>query len=353
MYKVMIADDEIYITVLLARLVDWAEFDMEIVAVCHNGDEAYRQASEREFDLIVLDVRMPGMDGIALMQKLRVLNQKTRLIVISGYRSFDFAKGAIQNDAEDYLLKPISREELENVLRRTREKLDGDRADREKLTRTDEESEKINESLRRHAMRFLLDLQGMGGRSRCSRLWSMITTYTLARRCSRHCSLCSTTCPRTRLGLARSCMRRPRRRCTMAWAAAAHADAMIGLQLLEGHRSGADPVHAHYCDRRNQCSGILRYLFLIPSSGAGSGASARIPFAFMLSNRDISFGDAKEIAIRGSQLSPYCFETTIENIINGKAPTDGVVSHVFSLDQWEKAFRVAESRDAFKVVIVP
>lgn len=73
----------------------------------------------------------------------------------------------------------------------------------------------------------------------------------------------------------------------------------------------------------------------------------------MLSNRDISFGDAKEIAIRGSQLSPYCFETTIENIINGKAPTDGVVSHVFSLDQWEKAFRVAESRDAFKVVIVP
>lgn len=162
MYKVMIADDEIYITVLLARLVDWAAFDMEIVAVCHNGDEAYRQASEMELDLIVLDVRMPGIDGIALMQKLRVLNQKTKFIVISGHRSFDFAKGAIQNDAEDYLLKPISREELENVLRRTREKLDDDRADREKLTRTDEESEKINESLRRHAMRFLLDSQGTG-----------------------------------------------------------------------------------------------------------------------------------------------------------------------------------------------
>lgn len=64
-------------------------------------------------------------------------------------------------------------------------------------------------------------------------------------------------------------------------------------------------------------------------------------------------GDAKEITIRGSQLSPYCFETTIENIINGKAPTDGVVSHVYPLEQWEEAFRVAESRDAFKVVLKP
>lgn len=64
-------------------------------------------------------------------------------------------------------------------------------------------------------------------------------------------------------------------------------------------------------------------------------------------------GDAKEIVIKGSQLSPYCFETTIENIANGKAPTDGVVSHVFSLDQWEEAFKTAEGRDAFKVVIRP
>ena len=64
-------------------------------------------------------------------------------------------------------------------------------------------------------------------------------------------------------------------------------------------------------------------------------------------------GDAKEITIRGSQLSPYCFETTIENITNGKAPTDGVVSHVFPLEKWEEAFRTAENREAFKVVLVP
>ncbi len=64
-------------------------------------------------------------------------------------------------------------------------------------------------------------------------------------------------------------------------------------------------------------------------------------------------GDAKEIEIRGSQLSPHCYETTIENILNKKAPTQGVVTHVFPLEQWAEAFRVAESREAIKVLITP
>lgn len=64
-------------------------------------------------------------------------------------------------------------------------------------------------------------------------------------------------------------------------------------------------------------------------------------------------GDAKEIEIRGSQLSPYCFQTTIENITNGTAPTDGVVSHVFLLKDWKKAYEIAESREALKVILIP
>jgi 2-desacetyl-2-hydroxyethyl bacteriochlorophyllide A dehydrogenase len=64
-------------------------------------------------------------------------------------------------------------------------------------------------------------------------------------------------------------------------------------------------------------------------------------------------GDAKEIEIRGSQLSPYCFQTTIENITNGIAPTDGVVSHLFPLKDWKTAYKMAESKAALKVVLVP
>ena len=62
-------------------------------------------------------------------------------------------------------------------------------------------------------------------------------------------------------------------------------------------------------------------------------------------------GDAKEITIVGSQLSPYCFEPTIEGIATGAIPTDGVVTHVFPLSEWKRAFEVAATQDAIKVVL--
>lgn len=60
-------------------------------------------------------------------------------------------------------------------------------------------------------------------------------------------------------------------------------------------------------------------------------------------------GDAKEITITGSQLSPYCFETVIEDIRNGTMRTDGVVTHIFELKEWKEAFKVAQTKEALKV----
>lgn len=64
-------------------------------------------------------------------------------------------------------------------------------------------------------------------------------------------------------------------------------------------------------------------------------------------------GDAKEIVIRGSQLSPHCYPETIEGITSGQTPTDGVVTHTFALENWARAYEVAQSGDAIKVIIVP
>lgn len=157
MYKVMIVDDEVYITVLISKLVNWSEFGMKIEEICHSGEEAYQRAQTEKFDLIILDVRMPGIDGISLMEKLRSTYQETRFIVISGHRSFDFVRGAMQNDAEDYLLKPINRDELASVLRRTKEKLDSKRNDREQLMRTNRERERMDMSLHCHALEYMMN----------------------------------------------------------------------------------------------------------------------------------------------------------------------------------------------------
>jgi threonine dehydrogenase-like Zn-dependent dehydrogenase len=64
--------------------------------------------------------------------------------------------------------------------------------------------------------------------------------------------------------------------------------------------------------------------------------------------------DRKELNLLGSHLSPYCYETVIEWIREGKLPTDQVVSHRFSLDQWKEAFAMAEKGDhSLKVMLVP
>ena len=64
-------------------------------------------------------------------------------------------------------------------------------------------------------------------------------------------------------------------------------------------------------------------------------------------------GDAKEIVIYGSQLSPYCYSRTIEGIVGGKLPTKGVVSHAFPLDQWREAFAIADAGTGIKVILKP
>lgn len=64
-------------------------------------------------------------------------------------------------------------------------------------------------------------------------------------------------------------------------------------------------------------------------------------------------GDAKEITIYGSQLSPYCFQKTIDSLVEGKTQTDGIVSHQFPLEQWEQAYAVAQTRQALKVILIP
>lgn len=64
-------------------------------------------------------------------------------------------------------------------------------------------------------------------------------------------------------------------------------------------------------------------------------------------------GDAKEITIFGSQLSPFCFEATIDNLIHGRIRTEGIVSHTFRLEDWEAAFSTAQSQQALKVILVP
>lgn len=117
MLKVIIADDEKKICQLLQLIVDWHALGYEIVAVAHDGLEALEYVRKYEPDVIITDIQMPECNGLELLHRIREERQNIDILIISGYREFEYAHQALQEGVEDYLLKPIKRAELETSLR--------------------------------------------------------------------------------------------------------------------------------------------------------------------------------------------------------------------------------------------
>ncbi len=120
MIKVLIADDEEKVCTLIYKLINWKDFDMEVVATAYNGIDALERIEELKPDLVITDIRMPGYDGIELIAKAKEINDAIEFIIISGYRHFEYAQSAIRYGVSDYLLKPIKKEELTATLERIR-----------------------------------------------------------------------------------------------------------------------------------------------------------------------------------------------------------------------------------------
>lgn len=116
MIKVIVADDEIRVCNLVCNLVNWESFNMKIVGTAHDGLSAYELIEKENPDLIITDIRMPGMDGLTLISKAKSICPEAEIIIISGYRDFEYAQNAIRYGVNDYLLKPIKKDELENTL---------------------------------------------------------------------------------------------------------------------------------------------------------------------------------------------------------------------------------------------
>ena len=119
MLKVLIADDEIKVSQLVFHLIHWEELGMEVIGIVNDGVEAYEIIVEKQPDIVITDIRMPGMDGIELVEKtIRELEfgKKVFFVIISGYSQFEYAQQAVKLGVEDYLLKPIKKKELGAVL---------------------------------------------------------------------------------------------------------------------------------------------------------------------------------------------------------------------------------------------
>lgn len=116
--KAMLVDDEVPILKNLNMVLPWQEMDIEVVALARNGFEALEVVKKEQLDIILCDIRMPMMDGLAFLQELRKLDEECEVLLLTGYEEFEYARIALQNRVRDYILKPINYDGLEESVRR-------------------------------------------------------------------------------------------------------------------------------------------------------------------------------------------------------------------------------------------
>lgn len=149
MYHVLIADDEPKVCSLIRYAVDWERLGLEITGVAQNGIEALEMIARHRIDIVITDIRMPGCDGLELIQKAKAINDQISFVIISGHRQFDYAQKAIRYGVDDYLLKPLDENELTRILQKMIKAKDSERAVREQKQSLEKQVEKDSERLRK------------------------------------------------------------------------------------------------------------------------------------------------------------------------------------------------------------
>jgi two-component system response regulator YesN len=124
MYHVLIADDEEAIRGGLKCLFDWESLGFSIIGEAANGDQAYEAILKLQPDVVLMDIRMPGMTGLEVIRRAREQGFSGKVIILSGFSDFKYAQDAIRFGVEDYLTKPVDDDELLHILCSIREELD-------------------------------------------------------------------------------------------------------------------------------------------------------------------------------------------------------------------------------------
>lgn len=126
MIRVLIVDDEYIMRQGLKYMIHWEQEGYEIVGEATNGNEALRLTEELKPHIIISDIVMSVMDGVAFTEMVHKIYPDIAIIILSGYDKFEYVKKTLTNGAIDYILKPtLNEEELLNVLEKAAQKIPG------------------------------------------------------------------------------------------------------------------------------------------------------------------------------------------------------------------------------------
>ncbi len=135
MHKVLIVDDEALVRIGLKTTIDWEDLGFSIVADASNGEQAYQLYKKYKPEVIITDIRMPQKDGFYLIDKIRSENKQSKILVLTVYDEFAYARKALKLGADDYILKTeIEDEELIELMLKLKKELEKENLDQDNKT---------------------------------------------------------------------------------------------------------------------------------------------------------------------------------------------------------------------------
>ena len=124
MIRVVLADHDNLVKDVLQSMIPWEELGMEMIGFAEDGKQTLDLCLEQKPDLLITDIRMPLLSGLEVALCLREQNVKTRVVLISGIQDFDYARTALDVQADGYLLKPIRLQEIIATLKKVQESIE-------------------------------------------------------------------------------------------------------------------------------------------------------------------------------------------------------------------------------------
>lgn len=116
MTRIIIVDDERVIRETIFSIVDWKSMGVEVAGVCKDGIEAYDMIMDEYPDIVMTDIKMPGLSGLDLIRNVCLADMDIVFIILSGYNDFEFAQAAMQYGVKHYLLKPCNENKIAEVM---------------------------------------------------------------------------------------------------------------------------------------------------------------------------------------------------------------------------------------------
>ena len=127
MYSVFLADDERWVVFGLRKLIEKSELPFQVIGEAYDGVTTLEEVMEKKPDILITDIRMPGCSGLELLEKIQEKKLDIRVIMVSGYADFEYARRSLRGGASDYLLKPVEQERMNEILDRLMKKINEER----------------------------------------------------------------------------------------------------------------------------------------------------------------------------------------------------------------------------------